>query len=469
MDFKNKLIKRTKIVATTGPTFHTEDDMRKMFALGVNTIRLNMSHGDFEEHGTRINNARKISKELELPISILLDTKGPEIRIHKFKDKKVEIKYNQELKIHTKSEILGTENEFSVSYQDLVSIVNPGNLILCDDGKLTLEVLSIDYETGIVTAISKNNHFLSNNKAVNVPGVKLTLPFISTTDKKAIEWGLENNIDYIAASFVSDSDDILKIIKLLKKNNKEHVQIISKIESLQAVQNLNEIILESDGIMLARGDLGVEIPYEQVPFYEKLIIEKCRVFGKPIIIATQMLDSMMNNPRPTRAEVTDVYYAVMSGTDATMLSGESAQGSFSNESVEVMSTINFFAEKNFEYQKAYEQAYTYVQSKNAETSYEVAKIALEENISFIFALSTKGRLIKALSKFRPRSLIIGLVEQEELVTSFGIWYGVYANKIDSLEDFYKDDKNIIKFANKFGIKNRRIIVATASEWKIINI
>ncbi len=468
MNFKNQFKKNIKIVATTGPTFETEEMMTEMFKNGVNTIRLNMSHGDFEEHGKRITNARKVSKELDLPISILLDTKGPEIRTHKFENKKAEFKFGQKVKIYTKEEILGTSEAFSVTYKDLPNIVTKGQKILCDDGKLTLEVLKSDPETGVVTVISKNNHYLSNNKAVNVPGVKLTIPFISTKDRKSIEWGLDNDIDYIAASFVSDAKDIEQIRKILVKKGKEDVQIISKIESLQAIDNLNEIIEASDAIMLARGDLGVEIPYEKVPFYEKLIINKCKTFGKPIIVATQMLDSMMDNPRPTRAEVTDVYYAGISGTDATMLSGESASGNFPTDAVEVMATINKEAEKNFEFQTAYEQAYTYVKSANAETSYAVAKLALEENVNYIFALSTKGRLIKALSQFRPKATIIGLVDNKRLTTHFGIWYGVYAKQVKSLKNLYEDKDAIKAIAKELGIKGK-IIVATAKEYKLIKV
>ena len=469
MDFSKQRIRKTKIVATTGPTFETVDKMHEMFARGVNTIRLNMSHGDFEEHGKRIDNARKVSKEMKLPISILLDTKGPEIRIHKFENKRIEVKFGQKLNIHTAKEILGDNDNFSVSYTELPKIVKKGQMILCDDGKLTLEVTKINIKTGVIEVISKNNHYLANNKAVNVPGVDLTLPFISTKDKKSIEWGLSKNIDYIAASFVSSAADVKEIRKILKKNNKEQVQIISKIESLRSIRNLNEIVLESDAVMLARGDLGVEIPYQQVPFYEKLIIEKCRAFGKPIIIATQMLDSMMDNPRPTRAEVTDVYYAAISGTDATMLSGESAQGSFSNEAVEVMSNINIEAESNFEFQAAYEKAYAYVPSLNAETSYEVAKDALVNNVPYIFAFSTEGRLIKALSKFRPKAVIVGLVETDRLETYFGIWYGVYAHKIDSIEKTFSEDKMIKALANEMGIKNKKIIVATAKQWRYVKV
>ncbi len=470
MNINNQFIKKIKIVATTGPTFENEEMMESMFKRGVNTIRLNMSHGDFEEHGARINNARSVSKKLNLPISILLDTKGPEIRIHKFANKKVKVPYGKELEIHTKEEILGDENKFSVSYQDLTSIVEKGQTILCDDGKLTLEVSSVDKATGIIKAVSQNNHFLSNNKAVNVPGVKLTLPFVSEHDLNCIEWGLTQNIDYIAASFVSDASDVEQIRDILKKHNKEDVQIVSKIESLQAVEHLNEIISASDGIMLARGDLGVEIPYQQVPFYEKLIISKCRVFGKPVIVATQMLDSMMDNPRPTRAEVTDVYYAGISGTDATMLSGESAQGNFPKDSVEVMSKINYEAEMNFEYQRAYEEAYTYVSSKNAETSYAVAKKALENNVQYIFAFSTQGRLVKALSKFRPKALIVGLVESERLSTAFGIWYGVYMKQLqESIETTYQNDTKIKAIANEMGIKDQEIIVTTSKQFRLIRV
>ncbi|BDV03754.1 MAG: pyruvate kinase [Candidatus Hepatoplasma scabrum] len=469
MKLNNTFIKKTKIIATAGPTFETEELMEKMFTYGVNVVRLNISHGDILEHGKRIKVIKDVRAKLGLPISILLDTKGPEIRIHQIEGNKIKIKRNDILQIYCKKEILGSDKKFSVTYKDLANTVKIGQLILIDDGKLSLIVKSIDKENGIVTVKSENNHFISTKKAVNIPGADLTLPFLNTHDKDFIKWGIKEGIDYIAASFVRNKKDLIELRKFLDINGGKEVLIMSKIEALKAIENLNEIINYSDSIMLARGDLGVEIPYYEVPFYEKLIIEKCRAWGKPIVIATQMLDSMMENPRPTRAEVTDVYYAAISGTDATMLSGESASGDFPLESVETMARINLEAEKNYNYLDSYEKAYAFVDSSNAETAYLVAKQALTNDAKYVAVFSEKGRMINALSRFRANAIILGFIKDKSKVTKFGVNYGVYTKHHANLSD-YNDDHKVRKLLLDCGIKkNTKVLLATKNEFRKITV
>ena len=467
MKIANTVLKKIKIVSTMGPTFQEEADIRVMFKNGVNVVRLNTSHGDIEEHQERIDSVKKIRKEMDLPISILLDTKGPEIRVHEIANKKMPVKQGEKLTIYCKKEILGENGSFSVTYHDLAKSVEPKKVIMVDDGKLTLEVVSKDEENGVVVVEAKNTHYIGTKKAVNVPGADLTLPFIDEHDTKFIKWGVEQGIDFVAASFVRNEQDLIDLRKLLDDNGGERVKIISKIEALKALENLNEIIAKSDSIMLARGDLGVEIPYQEVPFYENLIINKCRAWGKPIIIATQMLDSMISNPRPTRAEVTDVYYAGISGTDATMLSGESASGDFPKTTVETMATINLEAEKNFDYLRAFEDAYAYVESSNAESAYLVVRDALISDAKYILAFSEKGRLINALSRFRPNAIIIALVKDVQSVNKYGAHFGVYAQHQNDMDAFY-DDNKVIEIANELGIeKGSNIIVANKKEFRTI--
>ncbi len=467
MKLQNTLVKKTKIISTMGPTFESPEMIREMFKRGVNVVRLNTSHGDFEEHGARIDNVKAIRTEMDLPVSILLDTKGPEIRVHGIENKKMDVTKGDTLTIKYKEEIEGKDGVFSVTYTDLGTTVKEGQLIMVDDGKLTLRVTSVNLDAGEVTVIAENNHYIGTKKAVNVPGADLTLPFIAEHDEGFIKWGITQGIDYVAASFVRNGDDLKELRKLLDDNGGQDVMIMSKIEALKAIENLNEIIADSDAIMLARGDLGVEIPYWEVPFYEKLIIDKCRAWGKPIVVATQMLDSMMDNPRPTRAEVTDVYYAAISGTDATMLSGESASGDFPKEAVETMARINLEAEGNFNYLRAFESAYAFVESKNAESAYSVAKKALVADAKYIFAFSEKGRLVNALSRFRTHTPIIGLVADEKLVNKFGAHYGVYAQH-QADQSAFNDDAAVLAIAREAGVKTgEKIVVANAKEFRTL--
>ncbi len=469
MKLTNTLVKKTKIISTMGPTFETPEMIKEMVARGVNVVRLNTSHGDHEEHGARIDNVKAVRQELDLPISILLDTKGPEIRVHTIENKKMTVTKGDTLTIKFNEEIVGKDGVFSVTYTDLGTTVAEGQLIMIDDGKLTLKVTSVDLAAGEVKVIAENNHYIGTKKAVNVPGADLTLPFIAEHDEGFIKWGITQGIDYVAASFVRNAEDVKELRALLDQNGGQEVMIMSKIEALKAIENLNEIIAASDAIMLARGDLGVEIPYWEVPFYEQLIINKCRAWGKPVVVATQMLDSMMDNPRPTRAEVTDVYFASISGSDATMLSGESASGDFPKEAVETMAIINKEAEGNFNYLRAFESAYAFVESSNAESAYEVSKKALTSDAKYILAFSTQGRLVNALSRFRPNSIILGLVADEKLVNKFGAHYGVYAQH-QADQSAYNDDAKVIEIAKAAGIKaGEKIIVANSKEFRTLRV
>ena len=311
-------IKKTKIVCTLGPASEKEEVLRELMKSGLNVCRLNFSHGDHEEHKARMDTVKKLREELNQPTAILLDTKGPEIRTGKFDVPEVLLEEGQTFTI-TMKDVMGNKEMCTVSYKGLADDVKPGDTILIDDGLVGLLVKEVNGDD-IVCEV-QNSGIVKNHKGVNVPGVKVNLPAITEKDRGDIEFGIEQGIDFIAASFVRKVSDVLAIREILEANNAAHIKIISKIENQEGVDNLDEIIAVSDGIMVARGDLGVEIPTEEIPVVQKIMIKKCNEAGKPVITATQMLDSMIRNPRPTRAEVTDVANAIYDGTDAIMLSG----------------------------------------------------------------------------------------------------------------------------------------------------
>ena len=476
--------KKYKTIATIGPKSEKEEVLRKLIENGVNVIRLNMSHGDFAEQVARIKTVRKLEKEFDMPISVLLDTKGPEIRIHKFENKSEIVNLGEKIEIYTNKEILGKKEgnviKFSCTYKDMPKQVKVGDKVLIDDGKLSVRVTKVDVKKGLICGESKNNHKVSNNKAINIPGVRLTLPFISDYDKEAIEWGIKHDIDYIAASFVSSKEDILEIRKILEKHNASNIKIMPKIESLWSLNHLNEILEVSDAVMLARGDLGVEIPFEEVPYWEKLIANKAKYFGKPIVIATHMLDSMEDNPRPTRAEVTDVYYAASLGVDSVMLSGESAAGDFPVEAVDTMSRIVTEASLHFDHVAFSEDAYAYIPTAQAEAAYSVITKVNTRRIDLVLAVSNQGNVINALSQYRCKAPIIGLVHDKKIYRKFGASYGVYnilVKKADH-KNLYENEKMLKEIAAKVSkdifsterIKRKiRVVVAHRSDFKIITV
>ena len=339
-------LRKTKIVCTLGPA--TEDDaiLRAMIQAGMNVARLNFSHGTYEGHAQNIRRIRALSAELHTPVGIMLDTKGPEIRLKTFRDHRVTLQKGQLFTLCT-GDVEGDAEHVSITYADLPADVQPGTTILIDDGLVGLTVEAVS-KTEIQCRVN-NGGVISDRKGINVPDANLSMPFISRKDREDILFGIQENVDFIAASFTRTEEDILAIRKLLTDNGGKGISIIAKIENMQGVQNIDSILAVSDGVMVARGDLGVEIPLEQIPIIQKMIIRKAYSRGKQIITATQMLDSMIKNPRPTRAEATDVANAIYDGTGAIMLSGETAAGLYPVEAVRTMARIAQVAEASIDY------------------------------------------------------------------------------------------------------------------------
>lgn len=461
-------VKRTKIITTTGPSTNEPEQIKELFENGMTTIRLNFSHGDFEEQGYRIAGAKKIREELGKPISILLDTKGPEIRVGKFVDGKQEFHAHQQVTIYTDAESFKTKEclsgEMTVAY-DMSVDLKIGDTILIDDGKLEMTVEEV--KPGIVKAIAFNNHLVKTNKRVNLPGVEFSMPFLAEKDKNDIKYGVEQGVDYIAASFVNSADNVKEIREILAKANGSDIQIISKIESQVGIDNIDAIIEASDGIMIARGDLGLEIPYYDVPYWEKIIIRKCREAGKVVIVATQMLETMTENPAPTRAEVTDVYFATELGADATMLSGESAAGDYPFITVNTMATINKRAEIEF-YKKAYyqtqlENAKKSTSGPRADIAMDLAERTRDGQYEFAVVLSRTGALLKTISKFRPNVTILGVSESERLWTAFGVWHSIFMNKTANLLELEENNAEISKIAKLWGAKSGSKILVVRNQ------
>jgi pyruvate kinase len=415
-------MRKTKIVCTIGPASESLEMMKKLIEAGMNVARLNFSHGDFEEHGNRIKNIRQASKELGKTVAILLDTKGPEIRIGKLKEEPIELVENEYLTLTTE-EILGDKDRIHVTYKNLPNDVKVGSTILIDDGLIGLTV--VDIQGTEIKCRIVNGGQIKGRKGVNVPGVKISLPGITDKDAADIVFGIEQGIDFIAASFVRKASDVLEIRELLEKHNASHIQIISKIENQEGVDNLDEILEVSDGLMVARGDLGVEIPAEEVPLVQKRMIEKCNLVGKPVITATQMLDSMQRNPRPTRAEASDVANAIFDGTDAIMLSGETAAGKYPVESVRTMARIAERTEAALNYREIFHRLSNAQEISVTEAiSQAVAKSALDLNANAIITATESGYTARMVSKYRPKAPIIAVTPNEDVMRRMALNWGV---------------------------------------------
>ena len=411
-------IKKTKIVCTLGPVSENEETLRELIKNGLNVCRLNFSHGSHEEHKGRMDLVKKLREELNMPTAILLDTKGPEIRTGKFDVPEVLLEEGQTFTI-TMKDVMGNKEMCTVSYKGLANDVKTGDTILIDDGLVGLTVKEVNGDD-IVCEV-QNSGIVKNHKGVNVPGVKVNLPAITEKDRSDIEFGIEQGIDFIAASFVRKVSDVLAIREILEENNATHIKIISKIENQEGVDNLDEIIEVSDGIMVARGDLGVEIPTEEIPVVQKLMIKKCNEAGKPVITATQMLDSMIRNPRPTRAEVTDVANAIYDGTDAIMLSGETAAGKYPVEAVKTMATIAKRAEETMRNRRD-----KINKSKNVTDaiSYATCTTAMDLDARAILSSTASGHTARMVSKFRPDCPIIATTSDESVRRQLSLTWGV---------------------------------------------
>ncbi|MDP5274412.1 pyruvate kinase [Chengkuizengella axinellae] len=424
-------MRKTKIVCTIGPASESLEKTKELIVAGLNVGRLNFSHGDFEEHGNRIKNIRKACEDLNKTVAILLDTKGPEIRTGKLKEDKVQVVANEFITLTTE-EILGDQHRVSITYDKLPSEVHVGSTILIDDGLIGLKVAEVE-GTEIKCQIV-NGGLLGSRKGVNVPGVKISLPGITEKDTNDIIFGIEQGVDFIAASFVRKASDVLEIRDLLQRYDAQQIQIISKIENQEGVDNLDEILEVSDGLMVARGDLGVEIPAEEVPLVQKRMIEKCNQAGKPVITATQMLDSMQRNPRPTRAEASDVANAIFDGTDAIMLSGETAQGKYPLESVQTMARIAEKAESALEYEEFFLKQSSLQQVSITESiSQSVANSALDLNAKAIFTSTQSGYTARMVSKYRPKAPIIAVTPDEQVMRRLSLVWGVNPVKGEQAE------------------------------------
>ncbi len=417
-------MRKTKIVCTIGPASESEEMLEKLMNAGMNVARLNFSHGSHEEHKGRIDTIRKVAKRLNKTVAILLDTKGPEIRTHNMKDGVIELEKGKEV-IVSMSEVEGTPEKFSVTYDNLINDVQVGSYILLDDGLVELQVKDIDHNNGEVKCDILNTGELKNKKGVNLPGVKVNLPGITDKDADDIRFGIKEDVDFIAASFVRRPSDVLDIREILEQE-KANITIFPKIENQEGIDNIEEILEVSDGLMVARGDMGVEIPPEKVPMVQKDLIRKCNKLGKPVITATQMLDSMQRNPRATRAEASDVANAIYDGTDAVMLSGETAAGLYPEEAVKTMRNIAVSAEAAQDYKKLLSD-----RTKLVETSLvnaigiSVAHTALNLNVKAIVAATESGSTARTISKYRPHSDIIAVTPSEKTARQCAIVWGVY--------------------------------------------
>ena len=417
-------MKKTKIVSTLGPASTDVDTIVKLIESGANIFRFNFSHGDHEEHLGRLENVHKAEKITGKTVGIMLDTKGAEIRTTVEKGGKLQFNTGDQFRISMDDSLEGTKEKIAVTYPGLYDDVHEGGHVLFDDGLLDTVVDKKDDATKELIVTAQNDGVLGSRKGVNAPGVSINLPGITEKDSDDIRFGLDHEINFIAASFVRKPQDVMDIRELLEEKHMEHVQIFPKIESQEGINNFDDIIKVSDGLMVARGDMGVEIPTENVPLVQKALIKKCNILGKPVITATQMLDSMQENPRPTRAEASDVANAVFDGTDATMLSGESANGEYPVESVATMNRIDIKAEnalKDFGRDNLDFDNGDVTESIGA----SVARVANELGVKTIVAATETGYTAKMISKYRPNADILAVTFDDRTRRGLMVNWGVY--------------------------------------------
>lgn len=438
-------MKKTKIICTMGPGSDDSEIVRQLIRNGMNIARFNFSHGDHEEQKNRMDMVKKVRDEEKAHTAILLDTKGPEIRTGLLEDgKKVTLEEGSVFTLTTE-EIVGNSEKVSITYEGLVNDVKKGGTILIDDGLIGLKVDSIDEKNIYCTVV--NGGELGERKGVNVPNVPVRLPAITEKDKEDIRFGVEQGVDFIAASFVRNAECVLEIRALLRELGAPNIPIIAKVENGEGIANIDEIIRSADGIMVARGDLGVEIPAEEVPYLQKMIIQKCNDHFKPVITATQMLDSMIRNPRPTRAEVTDVATAVYDGTDAVMLSGETANGKYPVEALKMMSHIVENTEEHLDYMSLLQKSKDY-RMRSVATALGFATVSTASNLKAkcIIAPSMSGTTARILSKFKPQTGIIGISPNDETLRRMQIYWGVTAMKsipVSTTEDMCSNAMDIV--------------------------
>ena len=423
-------MRKTKIVCTIGPASESEEMLTALMKAGMNVCRFNFSHGDYEAHKAKYLRAVRVARELGLPVATMMDTKGPEIRLRDFAEGKVYLEKDQTFALTTE-EIMGTKERASITYKNLKNDVKVGSHILIDDGLIGLEVQEIT-ETDIICKVL-NGGKISNHKGINVPGAVLSMPYISDVDKADILFGIEMGYDYLAASFARSKEDILAVRELIKAHN-SHMKIIAKIENMQGIDNLDEILEVSDGIMVARGDMGVEVPMEEVPVLQKKMIKKAVKSGKIVITATQMLESMINNPRPTRAEATDVANAIYDGTSAIMLSGETASGSYPLAAVETMARIAERTEQDIDYNsRLCKRSVEKKEDITTAISHACCTTAMNLNAASIITVTMSGFTAGMISRYQPNCKIIGCTIDDNVYRQLGLMWGVKPLLIDKKE------------------------------------
>ncbi|MDD6769743.1 MAG: pyruvate kinase [Inconstantimicrobium porci] len=446
-------MRKTKMVCTIGPASEDPAILKQIIEAGMNASRHNFSHGDHEEHRGRIESVRRLAKECGKEVAIVLDTKGPEIRTGKFEPNKVELQKGTEFTIYAgekaMAEVVGDTTKCAVTYENLPNDVKPGNTILIDDGLVGLEVKSI--EGNAVKCEVMNTGLVGTHKGVNLPGVKVNLPAMTEKDKADLIFGCEMKVNMVAASFVRKAEDVIAIREVLKANGGEDIMIFPKIENQEGVDNIDSIIAVSDGIMVARGDLGVEIPIEEVPAVQKMIIRKCNEAGIPVITATQMLDSMIRNPRPTRAEVSDIANSIFDGTDAVMLSGESANGTYPVEAVKTQARICEAAERELTYKVSVSNAKHHVPAVAGVIARATCNAAEELEASAVIASTQSGATARRISQCRPLCPVVAVTPNERVAKQLAFSWGVLPVVADEFKSTDEMLENSVEIAKKAGV------------------
>lgn len=452
-------MRKTKIICTIGPASESEEMLRELMLAGMDVARFNFSHGTHEEQKEKLRRVKKVREELGLPVATLMDTKGPEIRLRDFEGGRVELVSGQRF-VLTTEEILGTAERAAISYKNLKNDISVGTTILIDDGMIEMRVDEICGEEIVCTVI--NGGFVSNHKGVNVPGAVLSMPYISEVDREDLLFGIEMGYEILAASFVRCKEDVLELRKILDEHNCK-MKIISKIENMQGIENLEEILEVSDGIMVARGDMGVEIPMEEVPIEQKHMIHLANEQGKSVITATQMLESMIKNPRPTRAEATDIANAIYDGTTAIMLSGESAAGKYPIEAVKTMARIAESTENSINYRKR-------MMNRGGEKkddittalAYATCTTAMDLNAAAIITVTMSGFTAEAIARYKPGCTIIGCTVNDRVCKQLNLLWGVHPLMLRRESDAEELFADAVEEAKKAGyVKAGDIVVLTA--------
>ena len=445
----NAPIRKTKIVCTMGPNLFEKHLIAPLMKAGMNVARFNFSHGTYETHQHYYDEVCRIRDELGLPVATMLDTKGPEIRVRSFKNGHVTLQ-NGQLFTLTTDEVEGDEERVSITYKELPQDIAVGSSILIDDGLIGMQVERIDGADIVCRVL--NGGVVSNNKGVNIPNAHLSMPFISEKDHQDILFAIKNGYDFIAASFTRCADDIMQIRHILQENNCHTINIIAKIENMEGVENIDEILRVVDGVMVARGDLGVEVPLEDVPSLQKKLIQRCIAAGKPVITATQMLDSMIKNPRPTRAEATDVANAIYDGTSAIMLSGESAVGAYPVEAVETMVRIALRAEADMDYIRRFSRDTSASTDVTNAISHATVTSAHDLNASAIITVTKSGSTARILSRYRPACVIVGCTTEKHVWRQLALSWGTVPLMI--AEESNTDD--LFEHAVDAAVQNRLV-------------